>query len=67
MNTPPRAITLPVDWSPKQALAAFEMIDLVRDHLWAAYGPAIQQAFRDNLQQTDPRQLTIDLDRDVPF
>jgi hypothetical protein len=67
MSTARRPLTLPETWSPEQALAAFELIDLVRDHLWAAYGPAIQQALRDDLLQPDPRQLPIDLDGDVPF
>lgn len=61
------SIVPPTGWTPAQALAAFELIDLLRDQLWAAYGPAIQQALRDDLQQPDPHQLQIDLGGDEPF
>ena len=67
MSTPRRPITLPDAWSADQALAAFELIDLIRDHLWADYGSAIQQALREDLLQPDPRQLSIDLAGNVPF
>jgi hypothetical protein len=49
---------LPDSWSPAQALAAFELIDLIRDQLWAAYGPAIQRALREDLVHArSPRTL----------
>ncbi len=55
--TRPRHIELPAHWSPAQALAAFELIDLIRDELWKVYGSAIQQALRDDLQHPDLNQL----------
>jgi hypothetical protein len=73
---PPRATTsptsastikLPLDWSPDQALAVFEIVDALREHLWAHYGEQIQHALR--LQQAAPAPhvpSNID-DTDVPF
>jgi hypothetical protein len=68
--TPPlrlRPPLLPDHWTPAQALAVFEMIDLLRDQLWLAYGTDIQLAMRDDQQHSDPRQLRIPLDPDPPF
>jgi hypothetical protein len=54
MSQPNRQLpALPDSWSPEQALAAFELIDLIRDQLWAAYGPDIQRALRDDQQQPE--------------
>ena len=71
----PRPHLLPDRWTPAQALAAFEMLDLLRDQLWLAYGPAIQRALRADLkpprhhsdQPRDPRQLALPFDPDPPF
>jgi hypothetical protein len=60
-------LRLPDDWSPDQALAVFEIIDLLRDCVWLHYGPDIQQALRDQPIQRDPRQLPLPLDPDPPF
>ena len=59
---------LPDHWSPKQALAAFELLDLLREELWAHYGREIQRAIRrDRVPAADPRQLPIPLTDDPPF
>ena len=51
-------------WSPQQALAVFECIELIRDQLWLAYGTEIQRAWRDQLvTERSPR----DFDPDLPF
>jgi hypothetical protein len=67
--TPPlsRSLQLPDHWTPTEALAAFELIDLLRDHLWDVYSSDIQTALRDDPQDADPRQLHLDLDGDPPF
>ena len=59
--TPPSIPPLPDHWTPAQALAVFELINLLRDQIWLAYGPAIQCALRDDhllnhqrLANTDP-------------
>jgi len=60
-------ITLPADWSPEQAAAVFEILDELRDRVWAHYGPQIQQVLRE--QQCSTANLlasNID-DADVPF
>lgn len=68
MSQPNRQLpALPDAWSPEQALAAFELIDLIRDQLWAAYGPAIQRALREDLQHTHARQPRAPQDGEDPF
>jgi hypothetical protein len=37
---------LPEHWTPDEALAVFELLDQLRDHLYALYGHEIQRAFR---------------------
>ncbi|HEY6510852.1 MAG TPA: hypothetical protein VI032_02675 [Burkholderiaceae bacterium] len=55
---------LPSHWSPRQALAVFECIELIRDQLWLAYGPDIQRAWRDQLV---PERSPCDFDPNLPF
>jgi hypothetical protein len=31
-------------WPPKQALAVFECLQILREALWQLYGPQVQQA-----------------------
>ena len=59
-----RCIELPAHWTPEQALAVFEAVDLLRDQLWAAYGPEIQRALRDDRVT---QQQSLSLDPDEPF
>jgi hypothetical protein len=56
---------LPSHWSPTQALAVFECLELLRDQLWLAYGPEIQHAWRGQL--VPERATPPDLDPDSPF
>ncbi len=58
------AFHLPSHWSPEQALAVFECIELIRDQLWLAYGPDIQRAWRDQLVT---ERSPCDFDPDLPF
>jgi hypothetical protein len=44
---PPSAVVIPTSWTPEQALAVFELLDDLRDRLWAIHGCHIQ----DLLQQ----------------
>lgn len=55
---------LPSHWSPQQAFAVFECIELLRDQVWLAYGPDIQRAWRDQLVA---ERGTRDFDPDLPF
>lgn len=43
------AALLPQHWTPEQALAVFECLQMLRHALWNAYGPQAQRAWRDQL------------------
>ena len=58
------AAAVPLHWTPEQALAIFECLHAMREALWAAYGPEVQQAWRDQLIPDGPMP---DFDADVPF
>jgi hypothetical protein len=58
------ASALPSHWSPTQALAIFEFLEVMREQLWLAYGPDIQRAWRDQLV---PDRAPTDFDPDSPF
>ena len=64
VSRPNAAFTLPSHWSPEQALAVFECLELLREQLWLAYGPDIQRAWR---AQLVPQQLTLPIDPAEPF
>lgn len=61
-----RPLDLPEHWSPEQALAVFEFIELLRDQLWASYGSAIQHALREDQRCSASTSLPRALD-DPPF
>jgi len=46
--------TIPGHWSPDQALAVFELLDDLRDKIWAHYGLRLQQLLAEQ-QHTAPR------------
>jgi hypothetical protein len=59
-------IMLPTDWSPEQAAAVFEILDELRERLWACYGLQIQQVLRE--QRTAPITAAPHIDdANVPF
>lgn len=45
----PPGLKLPEHWSPEQALAILECLQALREALWTAYGPQLQQAWREQL------------------
>ena len=55
---------MPLHWTPEQALAVFECLHAMRQALWAAYGPQVQQAWRDQLVPEGPMP---DFDVELPF
>ena len=62
------SITLPTHWSPEQAVAVFEILDELREHVWTRYGLQIQQVLRDERCTALPGAGDIDIDEaDVPF
>ena len=55
-------------WSPEQAVAVFEILDELREYVWARYGVQIQQVLC-NERGTAARaadDISID-EADVPF
>jgi hypothetical protein len=61
---PTAASLIPPHWTPEQALAVFECLHLLRQALWASYGPQVQQAWREQLvPDGQPPQF----DPDEPF
>lgn len=66
----PKPLEIPRHWTPSQALAAFELIDAIREQLCNIYGPAIQRAYRDSLRdrpERDLNQLELQLFDEEPF
>ena len=57
-------VVIPRHWSPEQALAVFECLHALRSTLWEAYGPQVQQAWRDQLVPDGPPP---EFDPDEPF
>jgi len=43
----PVNITIPATWTPEQALAIFELIDELREKIFALYGSPIQDLLRE--------------------
>jgi len=64
-----RPLTLPEHWTPAEALAVFEMIDLLREQIWSCYGRDIQHALREQIDEPDQRQdqRNPTSDSDPPF
>ena len=62
--TPTAASLIPKHWTPEQALAVFECLQLVRQALWAGYGPRVQQDWREQLVPGGPAP---EFDPDEPF
>jgi hypothetical protein len=60
------SIALPTDWSPEQAAAVFEILDELREHVWARYGLQIQRVLRYQRSTAITAADDID-DADVPF
>ena len=61
------SITLPCDWSPEQAVAVFEILDELRERVWARYGLQIQQVLRAQQRTTASTAADDFDDADVPF
>jgi hypothetical protein len=62
--TSPAAALVPKHWTPEQALAVAECLQAMRQALWAAYGPQMQQAWREQLM---PTQGLPEFDPNEPF
>ena len=58
------ASVIPTHWTPEQALAVAECLQAMRQALWAAYRPQMQQAWREQLLPPGQRP---EFDPDAPF
>jgi hypothetical protein len=47
-------LEIPLDWSPGQALAAYERLEELRTRIWLLYGADIQQFLRDTVPTAQP-------------
>ncbi len=61
---PSSASAVPLHWTAEQALAVAECLQAMRQALWTAYGPRMQQAWRDQLM---PDGHGPEFDPDEPF
>jgi hypothetical protein len=57
-------LVVPKHWTPEQALAVAECLLAMREALWLAYGPQMQQAWREQLM---PECRPPQFDPDEPF
>jgi hypothetical protein len=60
-TTPPVSVRIPASWTPEQALAVLELLNHLRDALWAIHGCQIQDLLQQeqgfaagNLQPSPP-------------
>jgi hypothetical protein len=63
----PHAISLaiPAYWTPEQAIAVFELVDDLRETIWAIYQTNLQELTRQQRQSAPVDR--IDDDDDLPF
>ncbi len=57
-------IDIALDWSPAQALAAYQWLEIVRDRIWLLYGQDIVRLLRDDAAPMTPPSAGTD---DPPF
>ena len=60
-------LNVPLDWTPEQAAAVFEILDHLQVRIWGRYGPWIQQVLWE--KQMTPKPFSADQinQDDVPF
>jgi hypothetical protein len=60
-------IAVSTDWSPEQAVAVFEMLDELRERVWAQYSRQIQQVLREQRCITASSAVDNIDEAEVPF
>jgi hypothetical protein len=62
------ALQLPDDWTPQEALAAYEQLNHLADAIWNRYERVLVEQWRGELEQHDdsPAEL-FDFDDSLPF
>jgi len=58
---------LPDDWTPEQVLAVFELLDDLREQIWAHYQIPIQDLLREQDQPPPPADGSATGTSDPPF
>jgi hypothetical protein len=61
----PLTIEIPRSWTPEEALAVFELIDDLRDKIWALYSCRLQATLREQCEGGNP--VDSDDALDAPF
>jgi hypothetical protein len=46
------SINIPTGWSAEQAMAVVELLDDLREHIWARYQLMLLDAYRDEMSPT---------------
>jgi hypothetical protein len=55
-------------WTPEQAMAVFELITDLRDHIWSHYDLALQEQYQRNQLEDQGWEYQLEeKDPDVPF
>jgi hypothetical protein len=49
----PITVDIPATWTPEQALAAFELLDELREKIWTRYGGQMQELMAQQQQCPD--------------
>jgi len=64
-GTPPPvcSVDIPLDWTPEQALAAYEWLEELRTRIWLLYSSEIQEFLRNDIVQDGQPNV----DKDDPF
>jgi hypothetical protein len=59
---------LATHWEPDEALAMIQLLDLLKELLWSAYGDEIaRQEYAEQKHRIDEEQLTLEFDDPIPF
>ncbi len=59
---------IPDDWSPEQALAAYELLDALRERVWDRYQLQLIELLAPDIDQVDTSQLELfELNDEIPF
>ncbi len=59
---------IPDDWSPEQALAAYELLDALRERIWDRYQLQLIELLAPDTDQLDTSQLDLfELNDEIPF
>ena len=59
---------IPDDWSPEQALAIYELLAVLNEHVWQRYELQLIELLAPQIDEDDTLQSDLfELDDDIPF